>query len=642
MIIATAGHIDHGKTALVKALTGIDTDRLPEEKKRGMSIDLGFAYHPLPSGQVLGFVDVPGHERFIRNMLAGVTGIDYAMLIVAADDGPMPQTEEHLAILDLLGVNDGIIALTKMDRVDSARLEGVTADVEVLIAGTCLDGADIMPVSAINGTGVDDLREHLETLTDLVGNREGEGHFRLAIDRCFSVQGAGLVVTGGVFSGAVNVGDHLTLSPQGIDVRVRGIHAQNKESESGVSGQRCALNITGADLKSTEVHRGGWLVANDIHAPVARFDARLRVLKSEARPLRHWTPVHVHLGAAELPGRIAVLAEKSIAPGSSGLVQVVLDRRIGVLKGDGFILRDQSAQRTIAGGDVVDPFPPARGRAKPARLAFLKDLEKPSADDALSSLLSNNPAGIELTPFMVTWNLTAEDKEMVLALVEHVVTGPETAPVLFSPKHWEALQQETLSNLKAWHETNPERASLNTHGLRSSTSVRMPLPVYQDMLDRLTGEKKIVNLGAGYCLPGFEPVMSKKDTALWNKIKPILAEGHTKPPVVAELADQLDANPKDLGKYLVRIAKLGMVRQVAKNRFLLPEAVLALAQIAEQLGADSGEAGFCAADFRDRTNVGRNLAIEILEFFDRSGLTWRSGDTRKILKPVFEVFGDAG
>ena len=350
MIIATAGHIDHGKTALVKALTGIDTDRLPEEKKRGMSIDLGFAYHPLSSGQVLGFVDVPGHERFIRNMLAGVTGIDYALLIVAADDGPMPQTEEHLAILDLLGVRDGVIALTKIDRVDAARLEEVTTEIEVLIAGSGLEGADIMPVSAINGTGVDDLRVHLETMTDLIGDREGEGHFRLAIDRCFSVQGAGLVVTGGVFSGKVNVGDHLTLSPQGIDVRVRGIHAQNKESEAGVSGQRCALNITGADLKSTEVHRGGWLVANDIHAPVARFDARLRVLKSEARPLRHWTPVHVHLGAAELPGRIAVLGEKSIAPGSSGLVQVVLDRRIGVLKGDGFILRDQSAQRTIAGG----------------------------------------------------------------------------------------------------------------------------------------------------------------------------------------------------------------------------------------------------------------------------------------------------
>ena len=641
MIIATAGHIDHGKTALVKALTGIDTDRLPEEKKRGMSIDLGFAYHPLSSGQVLGFVDVPGHERFIRNMLAGVTGIDYALLIVAADDGPMPQTEEHLAILDLLGVKDGVIALTKIDRVGSTRLEEVNAEIEILIAGTCLEGADIMPVSAIKGTGVDDLREHLETMTDLVGDREGVGHFRLAIDRCFSVQGAGLVVTGGVFSGAVNVGDHLTLSPQGIDVRVRGIHAQNKESETGVAGQRCALNITSANLKSTEVHRGGWLVANEIHAPVARFDARLRVLKSEARSLRHWTPVHVHLGAAELPGRIAVLEGKSIAPGSSSLVQIVLDRRIGVLKDDGFILRNQSAQRTIAGGNVVDPFPPVRGRAKPARLAFLTDLEKPSADDALSALLSNNPAGIDLASFTVTWNLTVEDREMVLALVEHVIAGPGNAPVLFSPENWDSLQQETLSNLKGWHATNPDRASLTTHGLRSSMSVRMPLPVYQDMLDRLASDKKILNLGAGYCLPGFEPTMSKKDTALWNKIKPILIEGHIKPPVVAKLADELDANPKDLGKYLVRIAKLGMVRQVAKNRFLLPEAVLELAHIAEQLGVDTGEVGFGAADFRDRTDVGRNLAIEILEFFDRSGFTWRSGNTRKVLKPVSDVFGDS-
>ena len=640
MIIATAGHIDHGKTALVKALTGIDTDRLPEEKKRGMSIDLGFAYHPLPSGQVLGFVDVPGHERFIRNMLAGVTGIDYAVLIVAADDGPMPQTEEHLSILDLLGVSDGLIALTKIDRVDDARLEDVKGEIEVLTAGTCLEGADIMPVSAIEGTGVDDLREHLETMTDLVGERQGEGHFRLAIDRCFTVQGAGLVVTGAVFSGKVAVGDHLTLSPEGVDVRVRGIHAQNKESEAGVAGQRCALNITGPDLKSSEVHRGGWLVANDIHAPVPRFDARLRVLKSETKPLRHWTPVHVHSGAAELPGRVAVLGENKIAPGESGLVQIVLDRRIGVLKNDGFILRDQSAQRTIAGGDVIDPFSPSRGRAKPERLAFLADLEKTSADDALTALLENNPAGIDLKSFMITWNLTDEDKEMVLELVDHVFAGPEAAPVIFSPTHWTSLQNETLANLQAWHESNPERASLNTHALRSFSNIRIPLPVYQDLLDRLAAEKKIMNLGAGYCYPGFEPTISKKDAALWNKIKPILIDGHMKPPVVAELADQLDAKPKDLNKYLVRIAKLGMVNQVAKNRFLLPEAVLELAYIAEKLGTDKGDDGFGAADFRDQTKVGRNLAIEILEFFDRSGLTWRSGDTRKLLKPVSEVFGE--
>ena len=640
MIIATAGHIDHGKTALVRALTGIDTDRLPEEKQRGMSIDLGFAYHPLASGHVLGFVDVPGHERFIRNMLAGVTGIDYAMLIVAADDGPMPQTEEHLAILDLLGVSDGIVALTKIDRVDGARLEEARAEIELLLDGTCLDGADIMPVSAISGDGVEDVRGHLEAMTDIIGERQGEGHFRLAIDRSFTVQGAGLVVTGAVFSGQVSVGDQLILSPEGAEVRVRGIHAQNRESETGGAGQRCAVNITGPDLRRIEVRRGGWLLAPEIHAPVPRFDARLKVLSSETRPLRHWTPVHVHLGAAEALGRVAILGETSIPPGGDGVVQIVLDRRIGALKGDGFILRDQSAQRTLAGGTVIDPFSPARGRAKPERLVFLADMETPEPDEALVALLAHNPAGVPLKPFVTAWNLSAGDQEAVFEMVEMARGGTDAAPIVFSPEHWHALNHETLSNLKDWHEKNPDKAGLNTHGLRMACSVRIPVAVFQSVLDRLVEEKKIINLGAGYCLPGFEPTLSKKDTALWNKIKPILEDDFTKPPVVRELADRLDTDHKGLEKFLVRAAKLGMVRQVAKNRFFLPEAVLELAMIVEALGAAAPEDGFGAAEFRDRSNVGRNLAIEVLEFFDKSGLTWRKGDTRKTLKPVSDIFAD--
>ena len=640
MIIATAGHIDHGKTALVQALTGIDTDRLPEEKKRGMSIDLGFAYHPLADGQVLGFVDVPGHERFIRNMLAGVTGIDYAMLIVAADDGPMPQTEEHLAILDLLEVSDGVIALTKIDRVEKHRLDEVKGQIEGMVSGTCLQGADILPVSAINNTGIADLREHLETMADLVGNQTSEGNFSLAIDRCFTVQGSGLVVTGSVFSGKVSVGEHLTLSPVGIDVRVRGIYAQNRISETGAAGQRCALNITSADLKRLEIRRGGWLLAPEIHAPVPRFDANLKVLKCETRPLVHWTPVHVHVGAAELSGRVAMLDQPSIPPGGCGKVQIVLDRHISVLKGDGFILRDQSARQTIAGGKVIDPFSPARGRKKPDRITYLSDMEISTADGALFSLLEHNRAGIDLKLFSISWNLTNGTREILLETVKHILAGSKTTPMVFSPLHWNGLQEEVISNLKTFHEVNPDRAGLNSHRLRAASSVRIRLPVFQEMLDRLVTESKIINLGNGYCLPGFEPALSKADTALWNKLKPILEDGFLQPPVVSELAKQLALDPKSLAKFLVKIGKLDRVRQVAKNRFLVPDAVLELAQLAEALGNSSGDKGFGAAEFRDRTKIGRNLAIEILEFFDKSGLTWRSGDTRKILKPVSEVFGE--
>ncbi|HIO38145.1 MAG TPA: selenocysteine-specific translation elongation factor [Rhodospirillales bacterium] len=639
MIIATAGHIDHGKTALVHALTGIDTDRLPEEKQRGMSIDLGFAYQPLDSGRVMGFVDVPGHERFIRNMLAGVTGIQSAMLIVAADDGPMPQTKEHLSILDLLGVSDGVIALTKIDRVETNRLKEVENEIKTMVAGTCLKDADIMPVSAIDGSGIEDLRDHLEAMTDLLEKRKGNGYFRLSIDRCFTIQGAGLVVTGSVFSGKVNVGDVLTLSPDGTEVRVRGIHSQNRKSETGIAGERCAINIAGANLKGSAVKRGGWLLTPQIHAPVPRFDANLKVLPNEKKPLRHWTPVHVHAGAAEIPGRIAILGQKEISPGAEGLVQVVLDRRMSILRDDHFILRDQSAQRTIAGGKVVDPFSPSRGRAKPVRIKFLEDMMYSEPDYALSRLLQHNPEGVDLKKFSVAWNLAQEDVEALLEIVEHKMAGPEKKPSIFSKVHWEALESEVISNLNAWHQANPDRSNLNAHGLRTATSKRIAMTVFQDVLDCLANSERIVNLGPGYCLPGFEPALSKNDTALWNKIDPILREGNMKAPVVSELANQLKLDQKALEKFLVKIAKLGRVRQVAKNRFFLPDAVVSLAEIAAALGKSNGERGFSAAEFRDQTNIGRNLAIEILEFFDKSGLTWRSGDTRKVLKSVSDIFG---
>ncbi|MBT4589206.1 MAG: selenocysteine-specific translation elongation factor, partial [Rhodospirillaceae bacterium] len=455
MIIATAGHIDHGKTSLVQAITGVDTDRLPEEKKRGMSIDLGFAYQPIENGKTLGFVDVPGHEKFIRNMLAGVTGIDYAMLIIAADDGPMPQTVEHLAILDLLGVSEGIVALTKIDRVDAERLKVVEEEISQALAGTCLEGADILPVSAITGDGVQDVRDHLEAMSELLGDRTVEGNFRLAIDRCFTVPGAGLVVTGGVFSGQVTVGDQLILSPQGTRVRVRGIHAQNKESETGVVGQRCAVNITGGDLNKADVHRGGWLLAEEVHDPVPRFDARIRVLPSESRPLKHWTPVHVHLGAAEVPGRIAVLEGKSIEPGESGLVQVVLDRRIGALRGDGFIIRDQPAQHTIAGGRILDPFGPARGRAKPERIAFLEAMSADEAEDALAQLLEQSPIGVDLIHFATAWNLTPDDQAALWDIVEMIKVGAEAKAVGLSPAHFDAIGSTTITVMQDWHGKNP-------------------------------------------------------------------------------------------------------------------------------------------------------------------------------------------
>ncbi|MGL6109304.1 MAG: selenocysteine-specific translation elongation factor, partial [Rubrivivax sp.] len=362
MIIGTAGHIDHGKTSLVKALTGIDADRLKEEKERGITIDLGFAYKPLPDGEVLGFVDVPGHEKLVRNMLAGATGIDHVMLVVAADDGPMPQTREHLAILDLLGLAHGVVALSKCDLVTPTRLAEARAEVRALLAHSLLAEAPILALSSLTGEGIDALLEHLEHARAALSPRRQQGQFRLAVDRSFTLAGIGTVVTGTAVAGQVAVGERLKLSPRGLDVRVRGIHAQNRQAREGRAGQRLALNLAGVD--KADVRRGDWLVAEALHAPTQRFDARVQLLAGESRPLAHWTPVHLHLGAEDVGARVMLLEGAAVAPGRSALIQLSLERPIGALHGDRFILRDQSALRTLGGGVVIDAFPPASRRRR--------------------------------------------------------------------------------------------------------------------------------------------------------------------------------------------------------------------------------------------------------------------------------------
>lgn len=312
MIIGTAGHIDHGKTALVRALTGVDTDRLKEEKARGITIDLGFAYLPTRTGGVLGFVDVPGHEKFVHNMLAGASGIDFMLLVVAADDGPMPQTIEHLAIIDLLGVERGIVALTKADLADRARRDDVEAAIRQLLAPTRLAEADIVPVSVVTGEGIDGLRERLFAAADAFKRAADDRRFRLAIDRSFTPAGAGTVVTGTVLSGSVSLGDRVLLSPSGLAARVRAIHAQNRPTERGSCGERCALNLVGDGIRKDAIHRGDVALDPDMHTPTERIDATLRMLSSEAKPIGQWMPVRLHHAAAEVGARIVLLGDTPI------------------------------------------------------------------------------------------------------------------------------------------------------------------------------------------------------------------------------------------------------------------------------------------------------------------------------------------
>lgn len=625
MIVATAGHVDHGKTSLVRALTGIDTDRLPEEKKRGLTIDLGFAYLPLADAATIGFVDVPGHERFIHNMLSGVAGIDFALLVVAADDGPMPQTREHLAILDLLGVPQGAVALTKMDRVGAARVDEVKALLAALLAPTALAGAPVLPLSVVSGAGVDALRAHLESVARTLRPRTLEGNFRMAIDRAFTIAGAGLVVTGTVVSGEIGVGDPVRVLRAGQSARVRSIHAQNSAAPKGFSGQRCALNLAGLDAKAL-VERGDWIVAGDVSPAVRKFDARLRVLADEAKPLAHWTPVHVHLGAADVTGRVALLEAPGIAPGAEGLVQLVLDRPLGALRGDGFILRDQSSRRTLAGGRVIDVFPPARGRARPARLAVLaaQALDDPAA--ALDALLAQAPEGVELRRFAVNRNLTPAAASALYARVPM----QQAAGRGFSPRQWDALRRRVLAGLEAWHRRAPDSAGPPEDRLLEGSGLRLPRDAVAALAEALLREGAIVREGAGMRLPGHQIQLSGADAALWQQTAALLERSDLRPPSVAELAAKLSMEARRLDTALSRLERHGLLVRVSKTRFFLPDTLRRLAAIAEDEARASG--AITAAAFRDRSGLGRNLSIELLEFFDRIKFTRRKGDAHVLLR----------
>lgn len=622
MIIATAGHIDHGKTALVQALTGVDADRLPEEKRRGMTIDLGFAYWPVDENLTVGFIDVPGHEKFVRTMLAGVSGIDLALLVVAADDGPMPQTLEHLAILDLMAVPAGGIVITKADRVDADRLAEVENLIANMAAGTVLEGAPVHVTSAHTGQGIEELKAWLLAQARSLTRPPVSGHFRLAVDRAFTLRGAGLVVTGTAVNGRVQTGDRLILSPLGREVRVRSIHAQNAESPEGHERQRLALNIAGVDKEV--VRRGDWLLAPEAHAPTGRIDVRVRVPKNADDALRDRQPVHVHLGAMDVTGRLALLEGRRIEPGEEGWGQLVLDHQVGALAGDRFVLRDQSAQHTLAGGRVADPFPPARGRRWPERLAYLEAVDRPDRGAALAAALKASPDGLDKARFALARNQTAAEMAALAAKVEMQTA----AGLSFSPEHaaaWIATVEEALSR---WHAEYNDRAGAPPESLRRTLKASAPRTAWAAALALALAGGVTKQVGPMVALVGHEATMADADRLLWEEIEPLLLEGGLRPPRVREIAATVGEEPERVEAVLRRAANLALVAPVAKNRFFPPTALEELIQIARGLAAKDPEGRFTAQQYKDASGIGRNVTIEVLEYFDQIGATRRVGDAR--------------
>ncbi len=639
MIIGTAGHIDHGKTSLVRALTGVDTDRLKEEKARGISIDLGFAYLPTPDGRVLGFVDVPGHERFVHNMLAGATGIDFVLLTVAADDGVMPQTVEHLAIVDLLGIQRGVVAMTKADLVDADRLAETRRQIADVLASTALARADIVPLSTVTGQGLDELRHLLFADSQVQGNRADKGRFRLAVDRSFTLQGAGTIVTGTVLSGRVAVGDHVLVSPSGRAVRVRSIHAHNRPAEQGSAGDRCALNLAGEGVTKDAITRGDIVLDPELHAPAERIDATLRVLVVESKPVGQWMPVRLHYAAAEVGARIVLLGDRPIAPGEEALVQLVLEQPIAAAAGDRFVIRDTSAKRTIGGGRFLDLRAPARRRRTHGRLAQLAAHAFADPAQALETLLDCPPGHTDLTEFARDRALAPIEIESIAERIALVRFATPKSVIALSSANWQRLKRSMVATLETFHRDNPDLAGIGLERFRIQLEPRLPVPAFMTMLQSLARSGEVALDGAWVKLPSHEVRLTPRDEALWQKVRPMIGEGERfRPPRVRDIAGLVGVSDADVRRLFKLLGRMGRLDEVAPDHFFLRQTVAEIVDICSDLSA-AGEAGqFSAAQLRDRLDNGRKVAIQILEFLDRHGVTLRRGDLRRINKHRLDLF----
>ena len=601
MIIATAGHVDHGKTTLLQAITGVNADRLPEEKKRGMTIDLGYAYWPQPDGRVLGFIDVPGHEKFLSNMLAGVGGIDHALLVVACDDGVMAQTREHLAILQLTGNPQLTVALTKADRVDATRINEVREAVQATLREYGFTDAALFETVATEGRGIDALRHHLQQLS----SREHASHhrFRLAIDRAFTVKGAGLVVTGTALSGEVKVGDTVWLTGINKPMRVRGLHAQNQPVDHAHAGQRIALNIAG-DAEKAQLNRGDWLLSEAPPEPSERVSVSLQT----HIPLSQWQPLHIHHAASHITGRVSLL--------ENDLAELVFDTPLWLADNDRLVLRDISARETLAGARVVTLNPPRRGKRKPEYLQWLSALAQASNDKAALEVHLERGA-VNLTDFAWARQLSNEGLLPLTQQPGFIQAGNNllNAPVAAC---W---QRKVLNTLATYHEQHQDEPGPGRERLR-----RMALPMEDDALVLLLienmRESGVIKSHHGWLhLPDHKAGFTAEQEAIWQKAAPLFGD---EPWWVRDLARETNTDEQVMRQVLRHAAQQGLIVAIVKDRYYRNDRIVAFANLIREL--DQARGSTCAADFRDRLNVGRKLAIQILEYFNRIGFTRRRGN----------------
>ncbi|HEY4295521.1 MAG TPA: selenocysteine-specific translation elongation factor [Paraburkholderia sp.] len=618
MIVGTAGHIDHGKTSLVKALSGVDTDRLKEEKARGISIELGYAYVPLDNGDVLGLIDVPGHEKLVHTMTAGASGIDFALLVIAADDGVMPQTREHLAIVELLGIQRGAVALTKVDRVDAQRLRDVHDEVAAFLGGSVLRDAPVFDTCAPRegDAGVAALKQHLHAAAAAWHMKRADGLFRLAVDRVFTLSGQGTIVTGTVVAGSVTVGDTMLLAPKNQPVRVRSIHAQNRPAGTGRAGERCALNLAG--IEKSAIDRGDWIVDPRLSQASERIDVMLTLLADAPLTLEHWAPLHVHLGTQHQVARVALLEGETLGAGQRARAQLVFERPVCAVPGDRFIVRNAQADRTVGGGHVLDPFGPSRKRRSAERLAWLDAIQTMLDTGALDAMFARAPHGLSRALLERLTGMPAA--ALALPAETRLIELPGHDALLVGDALWRALAERLTATLAQYHERSPDELGPDISRLRRIAAPLADDALWRALVDDAAARGAIVKRGPWLHLPGHTITLDDADRALAAALLPEVKAGRFDPPWVRDLANAHGVPEERMRQLMRKLARQGEVFQVVRDLFYHHEVIRELASIAAA-EAHKNAGTVAAAPFRDVTGLGRKRAIQLLEFFDRVGYT---------------------
>ena len=607
MIIVTSGHVDHGKTALLQALTGTHTAHLPEEKKRGMTIDLGYAYLPLKD-QILGFIDVPGHERFLANMLAGLGGIHYAMLIVAADEGVQAQTIEHLNILSLLQLQEIIVVITKADRTDAQQIDALEQQLRQHYA--ILANSQFFVTSATSGQGIETLRDYLAQLPEL---SETEKPFRYAIDRIFTIKGAGTVVTGTAFAGKVAIDDELYLS-NGQKVRVKNIHAQNEQSTEGLAGQRLALNIN-LDFDRTLIERGDWLFSQ----PPAKATDRVTVWLENQIPLNESQPVHVYHAASHTTGKLTLLQQQKLAPQQHALAELILEQPLFLAHGDKIILRNSNSTAVLGGAKVIEIDSPKRHKRTEARFNYLRQLIQAETPEKRTALYLQNQA-VEAEQLMWIEQLTDTQLDDILEKNGDI----RFQSWCFNADYRTQQTSKLLTALAQYHEQHPDQLGLGKARLYRIAALNQPEKLIYHFIDELLAENQLQQTRGWLHTADHKIQFNEQERALWQQVLEQFEQHNGQALWVRDLAGLLGQEESAMRNFLYKAGKLGYLTAVVKDRFFLTENIYATARLIKQLVAD--KEGISVNELRDALQFGRKMTVQLVEYFDRCGFLRRKGN----------------